>query len=176
MTLLTCLDGGGTGGGRGSAAIAHCSRSSSAWYWTRCGSRDCTMGAWGFISSLVSCALILANHCSDARWQVSIMLYIRFWLWKHFLRSSLLRLKLMLRIFVILSSWLLMRLDNCALCAAEVLAVFCTLAVVRWSNPVLAACWAWRFWTCARMTSFFCHSCSNWTRRPWNCVLLEVGS
>ena len=32
--------------------------------------------------------------------------------------------------------------------------MFCTLAGVLWSSPVLPACWFWSFWTCARAASF----------------------
>ena len=85
------------------------------------------------------------------------------------------QLKLILRIIVMLSSWLLTLLDNCAWCASEVLAVYCTLAAVYWSNLVLASCWFWSFWTCARAASFSCCSCCNWPRRPWNSGLLGVG-
>ena len=41
--------------------------------------------------------------------------------------------------FVILSSWLLTLLDSCSCYAVKVVAVFCILVVVRYSNPPLAA-------------------------------------
>ena len=80
MTLRTCLDWGGTGGGGGAVAVASCFSSGTAWYWTQYGYGDCTMGTCRLIPSLASCASILASYSSDARWLVSIVLQIRFWL------------------------------------------------------------------------------------------------
>ena len=85
------------------------------------------------------------------------------------------QLKLVLRIFVILSSWLLMLLDNYAWYVGEVLAVVCIFAVMHWSNPMLPPYQVWNFWTCARAAFFSCCSCCNWACRLWNSALLAVG-
>ena len=54
--------------------------------------------------------------------------------------STSMRLKLLCRIFIILSSWLLMLLHNYTYSTMEVLAEFCILAAVCGSHPGLAAC------------------------------------
>ena len=91
-----------------------------------------------------------------------------------FLRSSSMRPMLVLRIFVILYSWLLTLLDKCASWVQEVLAVFCTSVPVHYSNPVLAACRLRSFCTHVKVASCSCCSCCSWACRPWNYTLLRV--
>ena len=76
---------------------------------------------------------------------------------------------------MILSSWLLTRLDTCACCAAEVLCVFNTLAAVCWHSHMLIASRVWSFCTYARV-AFFCYcDCSSGACRPWISKLRWVG-
>ena len=62
---------------------------------------------------------------------------MRFWLQKDFVRSLLMYAKLVFRIFVMLSNWLIRLLDTCTCLVEKVLAVFCTLAVECCGSPIL---------------------------------------
>ena len=100
---------------------------------------------------------------------------MKFLLPNDFLRFSLIQPKSVFKILVMLASWLLVLLDNCACCIAEVLPVLCTLVVVCNSNLMLATCWVWSLGTCARAASCSCCNCCSWACSSWNSALREVG-
>ena len=79
MTSLTYQHRGGTGGSGCSTVAPSCASNGILLCCMRNACGHCTMGAVSCFQSLASCASLLVNTFSVARWRVSIGLLISLW-------------------------------------------------------------------------------------------------
>ena len=80
-----------------------------------------------------------------------------------------------IRNFVMLSSYLLMVLYNCACWAVEMFAVSYKVGVVYCSNHGFNVCWLGSLWTCASAGVFWFNSCGSCTCFRGNSAIYELG-